>query len=271
MNKLAVIVSLYNKESVEHISMFMDSMNAQTYKNFVLYICFDGPLDQEKKDVIYSYRDLFSIVVIENKENKGLAYSLNRMIDLVIKSNNIAYIARMDTDDICFPERFEKQIAFMNANEKISVSGTWCIEFNEVGEKFLKKMDSDHDLLVKSIFKKSPFIHPTVIFRKNVFMDGIRYRVDTYLSEDLFLWIQLIDKGFYFGNIQEPLLLFRTSESLYHRRKGINKAFSELKGRFNGMKKLNALTLKNIYYSLSYFALRLMPVYLIKIAYKYLR
>ncbi|TBL64671.1 glycosyltransferase [Hafnia alvei] len=267
--ELAVISSLYYKEEPTHLEQFLQSLASQTYNDFVLYICFDGVLGYELTNVISKYEG--RLIIIKNEVNLGLAASLNKLIENVLFDSSIKYVARMDTDDICFPERFERQINFFENNPNIDVVGSWCLEFDESGNQFEKKMPLNDAELKRDIFKRSPFIHPSVMFRRDLFMKGMRYPTHTELSEDLYFWMALASKKYVFANINEPLLYFRVSKDLYDRRRGLKKAWSELKVRVHGMHRLKQFNCRNILFSFFYFILRIMPSKVIKIAYKHLR
>ncbi|EPQ6906579.1 glycosyltransferase [Citrobacter freundii] len=272
MIKVAVIASIYNGETVEHAKEFFDSLTRQTYQNFALLICHDGLLSVELSELINDYKNKIEIIECRNKTQSGLAASLNSLIEIALDKNEYKYILRMDTDDICFDDRFERQINFMEMNPIISVSGGWCIEFNtDTGKRFLKKMESEDILLKKDIIKKTPFIHPSVIFRINVFANGFRYNTKTHLSEDLLLWFDLAGAGHKFANLDAPLIYYRTSERMLKRRRGIQKACSELKVRMYGINKLNVLNCRNVFFTISYFILRILPFRVLKIMYEKFR
>src|SRR5690625_1613346 len=118
MPTVSVIMGVYNSEKT--IERCINSILEQSYKKWELIICDDGSSDSTY-EIVKSFTDRFSnIVLIKNNTNKGLAYSLNRCLDVARGE----YIARMDADDIAISNRFQKQVDFLNANPEYDVVGS---------------------------------------------------------------------------------------------------------------------------------------------------
>ena len=98
MAKLAVIQSVYKNDKPEYLIKSISSILSQTFSSFTYYIGIDGPIGQDLRNVLYSITDS-RVVIIENKENKGLAAILNDLLEKC-KEGDFDYIARMDSDDI---------------------------------------------------------------------------------------------------------------------------------------------------------------------------
>jgi glycosyltransferase involved in cell wall biosynthesis len=130
-----------------------------------------------------------------------LPVSLNRGIELSTGD----YIARMDCDDISLPHRLEKQVNFMDKNPEIIVSGSWMKD----SKAFIAKYPETHEECHTYKFFNSPLAHPTVIFRRQLFMrHNIRYDPSYKIGEDLELWRRCMKIGKIY-NIGEPLLIYR--------------------------------------------------------------
>jgi|SRR6185312_6159138 len=118
------------------------------------------------------------------------------------------YIARMDADDISLPERFEKQVKYLNENVEVGVLGTAHQEIDEFGNKgrIFRPPKTDVDIR-NMLFYSSPLSHPTIMFRKTLLLknSGYMYRVDDY---DLWLRMRRTPDAC-FGNLDEVLLLYR--------------------------------------------------------------
>ena len=127
---ISVIMPNYNT-SVEYLSLAVDSILSQTYENFEFIIIDDCSTD-ESVDYLASITDP-RVRVIRNDVNRGITASLNVALD----NARGDYIARMDSDDVSLPERFEKQIAFMEANPDVIVCGTWIQSFG--GADYIQK------------------------------------------------------------------------------------------------------------------------------------
>lgn len=204
---ISVIMSAFNAE--KYLKEAIDSILNQSFADFELIIVNDGSEDTTET-IILSYNDM-RIKYLKNTENKGLVYSLNRAID----HGKGYYYARMDADDICEIERFSRQINYLNNHPEVGVLGTYAQIIDEKGG-FLGKFETpieDYQIRQK-LFLDSPFIHPTVMFRRDILTDQ-RYDVKFYRLEDYELWVRLAKKT-QFHNLPESLLRYRivpTSET----------------------------------------------------------
>ncbi|EFV40810.1 hypothetical protein HMPREF0864_01679 [Enterobacteriaceae bacterium 9_2_54FAA] len=269
--KIAVIMSVYHKDSVDWTKLAIESILAQSYNNFELFIIVDGSVSEEMKRLISLYEKNKSINIKNRMINRGLAFSLNELIDRIIDIGGFDYVARMDSDDISRPERFSKQIAFLEEHTDIDVLGGYCHEFGADFALPIKKMPLAHDELIDYSIRRCPFVHPTVMFRCNIFSDGVRYPIHTQLTEDLALWLELLVRGRKFANIPEVILDYRINDSTLQRRAGLKKAFSEIALRRRYMKLLNRNTVTNNVYIFSRIPFHLLPNFLLKVCYRICR
>jgi glycosyltransferase involved in cell wall biosynthesis len=203
--KLSVIIPVRNGE--EYISESIDSLISQTYKGFEIIIINDGSTDSTLS-ILNSYQ--LSNLKIFSTSGVGLVQALN----LGISKSNGEFIARLDADDICFPNRFEKQVLVLENNNKIGAVFTGFETINESGE-ILSQVNlvakKREDILDSLIFKQKfiPLIHPSVMLRRSCLLEVSSYREYTS-CEDRDLWIRLIKiSDFYF--IKEPLLKYRVN------------------------------------------------------------
>ena len=136
MPEITILMPVRNGE--KYIKESIDSILKQTFTDFELLIMDDGSTDRTVER-IERYTDE-RIRLIRRKHN--FIRNLNEGLELALG----AYIARMDADDISMPERFVKQIAFMNSHPDIDCLGTWAIEIDDDGkEYFRKKMPITHE------------------------------------------------------------------------------------------------------------------------------
>lgn len=228
----SVLISVYSSEQPENLEQSLFSITkAQTLHPSEITLVIDGPIGVDLELTIEKYIEqhpgLFK--VIRFTENKGLGYALHE--GLKACSNEI--IARMDSDDISLSDRFEKQMNFLNNNPEIDVVGSNLEEFNQLpGDLNRFKINPEkHEDLIKKIKLKSPFNHPTIMFRKKVFIEAGNYSKDLMLFEDYSLFLRLWKKGARFHNIQENLLYFRVGTGLetIKRRSGKHYLLKELK------------------------------------------
>lgn len=265
-HSVAVIISVYKSEKAEYLRESLQSLFTQTMPVDV-YLYVDGYITEPLENVIKHFESQPYFFVIRNSINHGLAYALNVLINESI-NKGYKYIARMDTDDISRPTRIELQVDFMEKTPGVDVLGGFCREFGSDYALELKKVPLEHDQLKSFSINRCPFIHPTVIFRSTVFTGGIRYPEHTRFTEDMALWFILLEKGFCFHNLPVVLLDYRLNRDTFLRRRGLNKAISELKVRFHYMLKLKEFSIKNASILAVKFFFHLLPPFLIQYAYK---
>ena len=203
MPKISVIMPVYNAE--KYLNEAIDSILNQTFGDFELIIINDGSTDSSV-EIIKNYNDS-RIRFIDNKTNEIYMKRLNEGIELA----HGEYIARMDADDISLPQRFEKQVEFLDKNPDIGIVGTFWKSFG-AEECVVELPQFPAEVQVFSIFH-SPFGHPSVMFRKSFFDKyGLRYDENCPYAEDYDLWTKALN---YFGgaNIGEVLLNYRVHEN----------------------------------------------------------
>ncbi len=199
--KISVILPVYNCEL--YIKETIDSVLNQTFSDFELLIIDDFSTDKTVS-VIKEFSD-DRICLIEKQENSGLINSLNFGISLAKGE----YIARMDGDDICLPERFAKQVAFLDKNPAIILCGTAYKTFGAIEKEI--KHSSSHEKIAAQLCLNSPFGHPTVMGRKSIF-EKHNYSKDFENVEDYELWSRIIFEG-QVANLDEILLFYRVHEN----------------------------------------------------------
>ena len=159
MNQIAVILSIYRKDNLSCVKESLDSLFTQTFSSTDIFLQLDGCIDNEVKGYL-SNLPKTNIFIFERTQNKGLACSLNDLLRIVLPEG-YQYIARMDADDISMPERFEKQIAYMEAHPNVDCLGTWAIEINGDGnEYFRKQMPITHEECLDFFRVRDCMIHP---------------------------------------------------------------------------------------------------------------
>ncbi|MBO4697331.1 MAG: glycosyltransferase [Lachnospiraceae bacterium] len=217
MEKYSVLMSVYHKDSSDELRQSIDSMLTQTAPCEQFVLVEDGPIGTELSEVIQEYAeksDLFTIVRLE--QNSGLGKALDAGLE---KCRN-DLVARMDADDISLPNRCEKLLALFEVNPKLSVAGTNIDEFYDEPTHIVSSriVPSDYKSICKFMRRRSPFNHPTVMFRKSEVIRCGGYG-KMRRKQDLDLFARMINMGCYALNINESLLLFRSNENNYKRRK----------------------------------------------------
>ena len=190
---------VYNCE--EFIEGALKSILDQSFTDFEIIIIDDCSTDATC-DIIDTYKEP-SIRLIKKPEHKGLIHSLN----IGIKLSNGKYIARMDGDDISHPDRFEKQVNFLNINKEVVLCGTW---YQLLSTKQIIRNPETHEDIKIALLDYCAFGHPTVMFRKQFILDNnLKYDTDFRAAEDYNLWTQIILLG-KVSNIPETLLYYRS-------------------------------------------------------------
>ena len=215
MPLVSVLMSNY-KTPVSYLKKSIESILNQSTTDLEFVIVNDGSKD-DSRQVIYEYAQIDSrIVVVENEQNIGLPRSLNKGIEYC----NGEYIARMDTDDICYPDRLEKQVAYMDAHPKCIVSGTWadvfCEDENNIVKTWAPKMCSQDEYRIRLMFSSAPLIiHPTAIFRRELLnKNHLRYPEDIKYkyAEDYKMWTLCSACG-EVGILEETVIKYRDENS----------------------------------------------------------
>lgn len=203
---ISVIMPAHNAS--KHISIAIESILSQTFKNFEFLIVNDNSSDKTARIVRKYARKDPRIRLFNNSKRLDIAGSLNKGIENA-KSD---IIARMDADDISYPQRFELQYKLIQKSKRIAAVGANIILIdsseNVVG---LRNYPQTSDKLKKCLFKYSPFAHPVVMFRKDIFEKVGKYNPKYSPTEDLDLWFRL-GKENEFRSIPRPLLKYRLSE-----------------------------------------------------------
>lgn len=220
MNKLSVVTSVYSKDNPEYVKMALESITKiQTRKPDEVILIVDGPIPEELRNIVIcmseSMPKLYNVIWLP--ENKGLGNALR--IGVEKAQNNI--IARMDSDDIAFRDRFEKQIAFMEQNPDCDIVGGQMSEFigtedNIVGYRHVPYRNDDIKQYLKT---RCPLNHVTVMMRKNAVLKVGNYQ-DWHYNEDYFLWIRMALAGCTFANLPDTLVNVRVGKEMYARRGG---------------------------------------------------
>lgn len=204
---VSVVMSVY-KERIEWLQQSIASILSQSYTDFEFIIICDNPSYREGIDFIKECQEKDKrIILIVNKENKGLTKSLN----IGINRARGKYIVRMDADDISLPTRIAQQVKYMESHPQIVASGTGAYKWQNSTLKRLHRRDNSKSLRSMLIFE-SPIYHPSAIFLKEINGSVVNYDESFKYSQDYALWITLMN-SYELSNIDKPLIKYRISES----------------------------------------------------------
>lgn len=202
--KISVLMACFN--SSKTIKESIDSVLDQTFRNFEFLIIDDCSSDDTFKK-LQNYKNLDSrIRVFKNNKNIGLTKSLN----ILISQTTAPFIARQDADDISIKSRFEKQFSTLK-NNKYDV----CTTRAKIKNSNRKIPKYSYLIPKKLIIKhKNPFIHGTLMIKKDALESVGCYNEKFYYSQDYELFYKLLKKNFKFKNIQEPLYVLNTEDNI---------------------------------------------------------
>lgn len=222
----SVLLSLYIKEHPFFLKQSLDSLLSQTLQPNEIILVKDGPLTPELDAVVSDFaKRCESLRVVVLPQNQGLGRALNEGL----KHCSCELVARMDTDDIAKPERFEKQMNVFRRSPNIDICSAWIDEFDEDWHNVIstRRLPEKHEDIASYAQSRCPINHPVVMFKKSTVVKAGGYQ-HFPLFEDYYLWMRMLKNGAKFYNIQESLLYFRTSPDMFKRRGGWKYAMDEL-------------------------------------------
>lgn len=250
MPLISVIMGVYNPNE-NMLKKAVDSLLCQTVSDFELIICDDGS-DETTKKLLMSLNSDSRIKIITQPKNMGLAAALNRCIEAATGE----YIARQDDDDYSAPDRFEKQLNFLKSNPDISFCGTDCYLF-DADQNVYSKREMPQTVTARSYLFNSPFIHGSMMFRKDVFACH-RYKTlgRNRKYEDYDLFMRLCADGYKAANIPQKLYYFYFDTNL--RKIPFSMRTDEFSVRLNGFRQLHLMP-SGFFYALKPIILGLIP------------
>lgn len=226
--RFSVLMSVYKKENPSFLDEALKSVENQTVVPQQIVIVEDGKLTAGLNEVLEAHKNFFEgdFTLIKSIENRGLGLSL-RLGTRFVKND---WIARMDSDDIASPKRFELQLNKIVNDANIVLVGGQIDEFegdinNITG---VRSVPTSGDEIREFLKWRNPFNHPTVMIKKKVLENVGGYEGKGKL-EDYFLWAKIISSGYEVSNLPEILVHMRTDAGMYSRRGD----FKNLKYIFN--------------------------------------
>lgn len=264
---IAVLMSVYKKEKPEYLDRALKSIcDNQKRKPNQIVLILDGPLTEELYGVVEEWQNLLGeiLTVHSNKENIGLTKSLNIGLGLV----KCDFVARMDSDDVAVPARFDLQHDFLESNSSVDIVGGAMEMVGEDGQvKYVRYYPESHSQIVARLPKMSPFAHPAVMMRMSAFREkGLRYDERYRNSQDIVLWFDALYLGCGMANLHDIVLRFTESEEVYSRR-GSVRAKNEFLGWMRGIKKNYGIFTFKYIYPCARYIIRSLPVCMISFYY----
>lgn len=213
-HKISVIMGVYNCEQT--LTDAIESILRQTYDDWELIICDDGSDDRSYK-IAERFQKEYpdKIVLLKNKTNSGLGFTLNHCLTVATGE----YIARMDADDLCVNNRLEKQLKVMEQEPEISIVSSDMSYFDENGTWGI----ISHPLYPQpnDFVHGKPFCHAPCLVKREAYDKVNGYSVSKWLMrvEDYYLWVKMYEEGFKGKNMHETLYMMRDDCNAYKRRR----------------------------------------------------
>lgn len=250
---ISVIMGIYN--CADTLDEAIESILNQTYTGWKMIMCDDASTDNTyavAEKYVKRYPGKF--ILIKNERNMGLNYTLNHCLEYV----DTKYVARMDGDDLSYPERFEKEINFLETNPQYAIVSTRMEYFDERG--VFGRSNADGEPVYENIVKGTPFIHAPCMVLKEAYDAVEGYSVSKKLLrvEDYELWVKMYAAGYRGYNLPEVLYRMRDDRNATKRRKfryRINEAYV----RYLAVKRLG-LKKRYFIYMLKPILLGILPV-----------
>ncbi|GAA4876917.1 glycosyltransferase [Ferrimonas pelagia] len=233
--KVSVLLPVYN--AGKYLECCLESLLGQTYKNIEIIALNDGSTD-DSLELLKKYQERDSRIKVYSRENRGLIYTLNEGL----KYCTGKYIARMDSDDICRPERFERQVEWLEHNLGCALVGSSYIFIDEQGNHIgHRDVLCKHADITAYFIIGNPMCHPSIMFNRDLIGDDLYYAETAETAEDFELWLRLSRKYSVF-NLGERLLYYRiNSQSITSTKKDSQSRMTRklISEHFNSIGKLD--------------------------------
>lgn len=254
-------MSVYAGESAVNLRASIDSVLASDFLPAEFVLVVDGPIGDALQEVIDSYP---SLKVVRLGVNQGLGAALNEGLRHV----TYEYVARMDSDDICMPNRMGLEYAKLS--EGLDLVSSSILEFEESVDNITGRRDLPltQEEIIEFSRKRNPFNHPSVMFRKSAVLAAGGYSSKFNLFEDYDLWVRMLMNGARVMNLAEPLVYMRTNEGMFLRRGGREYGKTMLKFHRSLMER--GWTNKKIYLTgaIPHYIICLMPEFIRRAVYR---
>jgi len=225
MRKFSVVMSVYEGDAPEYFREAIDSVLNQTLVPSELLIVVDGFVNDKLEAVLCQASSVDPIRIIRLPCNNGLGASRR----LAISEAKFEIIAVMDADDICLPNRFERQFPLLESCQA-DIVGAWIEEFdiNPGDLQRVRRVPTTHEEIFEYGKWRQPLNHVTAMFKREAYLSAGGYQSIRYV-EDYDLLVRMLKKGIKFSNIPEVLVYVRCGKSMLKRRSGIHYLAAELR------------------------------------------
>lgn len=220
----SVLMPVYELESPEFLDLALTSIEEQTLPANEIILVEDGPLTSKLYEVVEKFSSRIPISRVRLKSNVGLGKALQIGLDAC----SFDIVVRVDSDDICLPERFQIQFDYMLSHPSCSAVSCPVEEFREIPGDLEQIKDVPlNEKIDNAIFVRNPLNHMAVAFRKSEVLKAGGYQ-DLRYMEDYYLWLRMHKNKCQLRNLSEVLVYARVGAGMLARRRGVKYALSEL-------------------------------------------
>lgn len=216
--QFTTLMSVYKSDKVDEVAYAIDSILNQSRRPDQIVLVIDGPISDELYKLIYRYAEQDNVIdVVPIKNNVGLGKALS----IGLTRCKFEYVARMDSDDFSLPDRFEKQVSFLEKHPEIDVLGGQIAEYDSAMQKELaiRAVPISMDEISKRMRVRNGMNHVTIMYKKSAVLAAGNYQHCPYF-EDYYLWCRMIKAGYQFHNLESVVVNVRTGDGMYQRRGG---------------------------------------------------
>ena len=232
MSTVSALMSTYAGEKASNLAQSLESVFAQTRAPEQIVLVIDGPVPREQEAVIRAYcgdQRVADFTLLHLPEKSGLAAAMNAGLAACAGD----YIMRMDSDDICSPDRLEIQMRYALANPDVDVVSSWSEEFFEDGRASqIKVSPVAHEHVTAALRWRNVLVHPTILAKASALREVDGYRSKFGQLEDYDLFVRLALKVFRFHVIPKTLVRVRSSIEQRGRRGGWRYSLNEMAFRW---------------------------------------
>jgi glycosyltransferase involved in cell wall biosynthesis len=235
---LSVLMAVYGRESPDFLRECLASLATQTRLADEIVIVQDGPLTRSLEETIASFQSRLPILIVKLPVNVGLGAALR----LGLSRCQGRFVARMDSDDLSRPWRFEKQLDFLESHPGVDVVGSAIAEFERdcSAPRFIRSLPADGNELLRFSKMRNPLNHMTVMFRRKAVLAAGSYQ-SCKGFEDYHLWAKMLLRGSSLHNLADILVLARCGNGMLNRRGG----FAYFMEEINAQRMLAAMRFLN--------------------------
>jgi glycosyltransferase involved in cell wall biosynthesis len=263
---VAILMATYRKDNPDHLAAAIHSIIEQSAIPSQIVIVVDGPLTEDLDIILANFERRHSAVtILRLPTNQGLAAALQSGLTICKEP----FVARMDSDDVCHPDRLKLQYEFIAASPEIAIVSTLQPEFSESPAQIdaIKYTPERHDQIAAKLWWRNVISHPSVMFRKDSIMMIGGYR-SIHLLEDYDLWIRCLTAGLKFACIQKHLLYMRVLFDQRRRRSGWKYACENIKWRWRLLSEGHIGLFQFMLLAPSYFVYHVIPAELKSFMYR---